>query len=213
MNLDIATSVRYPDGEVAGNIEKVVFDPQTGTVHEVILTTPGLLPRMVIVPIGMLMEDEGGVTTFDGDSDAVDALPDYVTESYIDAPEGWEFSQDYAPGAALFPATIYFPMLPEVEESNVPEGTVEISQGTAVLCTDGRYGIVDELVLDDETAQVVALIVRPDDHYAADLEVPFNLVESVDAEAVRLTCTLAELPALGTSRREDTEEPEPREVL
>ena len=81
MKLDIGTPVRYPDGEQVGTINKVIFDPETHTVHEIVVETPELIGRLVLVPISMLREDPGDVLTVVADRDAVDALPDYEVAS------------------------------------------------------------------------------------------------------------------------------------
>src|SRR3989442_133097 len=138
MKLDIDTPVRYPDGEQVGIIKKVVYDPQTATVSELVVETGELLGRQILVPVTMLREDPGEVLTLDATPAEVDQLPGYEVEQYVAAPEGWLPGLSFMPGDLLLPATIQYPVMPLVEESNAPAGSVELSQGTEVRCGDDR---------------------------------------------------------------------------
>src|SRR5690349_9269800 len=207
MKLDIGTPVRYPDGEQVGTINKVIFDPETNTVHEIVVETPDLVGRLVLVPVGMLREDPGDVLTVVADRDAVDALPDYEVARYNDQPEGWEVSENYVPGGDMLAGALQYPVVPVVEESNAPEGSVELSQGTEVRCLDGRFGVVDQ-VLTDDAAQITGLVVRPDDEALPPLLVQPDLITSSDSLIVELNCSLADLAAQSEPYMDPNAEPE-----
>ena len=207
MKLDIGTPVRYPDGAQVGTINKVIFDPETNTVHEIVVETPDLVGRLVLVPVGMLREDPGDVLTVVADRDAVDALPDYEVARYNDQPEGWEVSENYVPGGDLLAGPLQYPVVPVVEESNAPEGSVELSQGTEVRCLDGRFGVVDQ-VLTDDAAQITGLVVRPDDEALPPLLVQPDLITSSDSLIVELNCSLADLAAQSEPYMDPNAEPE-----
>ena len=212
MNLDINTSVRYPNGQEAGVIARVVILPGEGTVQSVVLTTPGLTSRDVVVPVDMLSTAPGDVTQFDGDADALAALPDFRETEYV------QFSEGATPGdlradPLWFPLNSMNPYMSVVEFENVPEGSVSLSEGTVVLCQDGvRAGIVDEVVL-DEQGQLTGLIVRPDEPGTPDFRVSIDLIAGVTEEAVTLTCTFAELPERAEPVVEELEEPERQPLI
>jgi sporulation protein YlmC with PRC-barrel domain len=207
MKLDIGTPVRYPDGEQVGTINKVIFDPETNTVHEIVVETPDLVGRLVLVPVSMLREDPGDVLTVAADRDAVDALPDYEVARYNDQPEGWEVSENYVPGGDMLAGALQYPVVPVMEESNAPAGSVELSQGTEVQCLDGRFGVVDQ-VLTDEADQITGLVVRPDDEAVPPLLVPLDLVTSSDSLMVQLNCSIADLTAQSEPYMDPNAEPE-----
>ena len=212
MKLDIGTPVRYPDGEQAGTINKVIFDPETNTVHEIVLETPDLVGRLVLVPVSMLQEDPGDVLTLVAGRDAVDALPDYEIERYNDAPEGWEVSDNYVPGGDLLAGALQYPVVPVMEESNAPAGSVELSQGTEVLCLDGRFGVVDQVLTGDD-GQITGLVVRPDDEALPPLLVEPDLITSADSLVVQLNCSIADLAAKSQPFMDPNAEPEPDSLL
>lgn len=207
MKLDIGTPVRYPDGEQVGTINKVIFDPETNTVHEIVVETPDLVGRLVLVPVSMLREDPGDVLTVVADRDAVDALPDYEVARYNDQPEGWEVSENYVPGGDMLAGALQYPVVPVMEESNAPEGSVELSQGTEVQCLDGRFGVVDQVLI-DETNQITGLVVRPDDEAVPPLLVPLDLITSSDSLMVQLNCSIADLTAQSEPYMDPNAEPE-----
>jgi hypothetical protein len=207
MKLDIGTPVRYPDGEQVGTINKVIFDPETNTVHEIVVETPDLVGRLVLVPVSMLREDPGDVLTVAADRDAVDALPDYEVARYNDQPEGWEVSENYVPGGDMLAGALQYPVVPVMEESNAPAGSVELSQGTEVQCLDGRFGVEDQ-VRTDEADQITVLVVRPDDEAVPPLLVPLDLITSSDSLMVQLNCSIADLTAQSEPYMDPNAEPE-----
>lgn len=213
MKLDIGTPVRYPDGEQVGTIHKVIFDPQTAVVQELVLETPELVGRLVLVPSDLLREDPGDVLTLDATREDVDAFPDYEVERFLDNPEGWTQDRNYVPGDGVFSPTMFYPVTPVFEESNAPEGAIEWSQGTEVICTDGRFGVVDEVIVDSDTAQITGVVVRPDDEALPRLYLPLAALGESDSQVVQINCTQAELPGRAEVYDDPTAEPETDSLL
>ncbi len=213
MKLDIDTAVRYPDGGQVGTINKVVFDPHAGTVEEIVLESAELLGRRILVPVRLLREDPGEVLTLDATPDEVDELPSYEVERYIDAPEDWQPSENYAPGSGLFPATMFYPTAPIFEESNAGEGTVELSQGTEVRCGEDRLGIIDQVLIDEDDDRLIGLVIRPDDPATPRWLITPDLIEAADSQVVQLGCTLEELPDRATPYEDPGAEPEAESLI
>jgi hypothetical protein len=208
MNLDIGTLIRYPDGEQVGSIHKVVFDPETAAVREIVLDLPTLVGRLVLVPVNRLRADPGGVITLDATREEVAEMSDYLVDRFMDPPDGWTMPANYTPGDGIFPTSLHYPVVPVFEESNAEEGTVEWSQDTEVVCSDGRFGTVD-LVLVDDTGTLTGLVARADADETVRLLVPFDLIASADSQTIELDCTLAELPDHAAPYDESDTEPEP----
>ncbi|MDQ2809557.1 MAG: PRC-barrel domain-containing protein [Chloroflexota bacterium] len=212
MKLDIGTPVRYPDGEQVGTIHKVVFASETATVHEIVVETPDFVGRLVLVPVDRLREDGGDVLTLVADREAVAAMSDYIVERYMDPPDDWTMPENYVPGDGLFSATMYYPTVPVFEESNTDEGSVEWGEGTAVLCSDGPFGTVDEVLI-DATGNVTGLVVRSDDDPAVRLLITPDLIGSADSQTIELTCSLSFLPAQASPYSDPTGEPETESLV
>ncbi len=206
MRLDIDTEIRYPTGERAGILRKVLLG-KDGEVSAVVMTTDELIPRDLIVPVHLLSEAPGAVLTINITPDQLADLPEYQEEEVPAVPEGWQFPDEPVPGLDVFPATMYEPIMPVAEVPNVPD-VLALSQGTEVACLDGRWGIVDE-VLVDPTGKAYAFIARPDDIEEHDRIVPAALVSEITPERVLLNCTIADLPAYTRQTVDEQEEPEP----
>jgi hypothetical protein len=209
MRFDLETEVRFPNGERAGILRRVVLD-QEGTVESVVLTTDDLISRSVIVPVSAFSEAPGNVLQINMKEHDLARLPEFIEELEPAVPEGWEFTPpdgDPVPGADIFPATMYEPIMPVFEVTNLPEGLLSLSQNTEIYCLDGRWGIVDE-VLTDENGHATAFIGRSDEVDELDRVIPLALVSEYNNDAVILNCNIADLPAYTQELENEAEEPE-----
>ena len=77
MNLSMNARVRFPDGEEAGRLTRLVSVPGQPDRRAVVIATPGLISRQVVVPLGWLHEAPDGAVQVDLDPDTLDALPEY----------------------------------------------------------------------------------------------------------------------------------------
>lgn len=207
MRLDLDTEIRMTNGVRAGVLLKVIVG-ETGQVESVVMATAEVVSRNVIVPVSNLSEGPGDVLTINLTPDEIDALPDYEEELVPVAPEGWEWSEDPAPGGDVFPGTLYDPgMMPVAEMGNVPDGAVTLSQGTEIWCEGDRWGVVDEVLLDDN-GNVTAFVGRPDSTEEHDRVIPIALASEYNETAVTLNCTLADLPNYTEETVDELEEPD-----
>ncbi len=206
MRFDLETEIRFSDGERAGILQKVAV-AKDGSVVSVIMATDHLLSRTVMVPPNALSEAPGNVLQINLSDDEIGKLPDYVEEMEPAISDGWDFDPEPIPGADVFPATLYEPNIPVVEVPNLPEGVISISQSTEVDCTDGRWGIVDEVLTGDD-GKVSHIVGRSDDEEEYDQLIPVEAIREYSSETVTLNCTLAELPANSEELVDEAEEPE-----
>ena len=77
MNLSMNARVRFPDGEEAGRLTRLVSVPGRPEERAAVIATPGLISRQVIVPLGWLHEAADGGVQVELDADTLDALPEY----------------------------------------------------------------------------------------------------------------------------------------
>jgi hypothetical protein len=206
MRFDLDTEIRYPDGRRAGFLRRVILDPN-GEVENVVMATARIISRDVLVNVSQLSEAPGNVLQIDLDDDAVSQLPGYSEELEPAVPDGWTFDPEPIPGADVFPATLYEPIMPVVEGQSIPQGEIGLSQGTRVNCLDGEWGEVDEVLTGDD-GQVTAFVGRPDRVDEHDRLIPIELVSQFGAEAVTLNCTIADLPTYAEELVNEAEEPD-----
>jgi hypothetical protein len=206
MRLDLETEIRYPDGRRAGVLRRVVLD-ENGRAVAVAMDTDEVMSRSVVVPVESLSEAPGDVLTVNLEHADLDTLQLYEEERVPAVPDTWEFDPDAVPGSDAFPRTFFDPLMPVVEMSNMAEGDTVISQGTEVQCLDGRWGVVDEMLV-GEDGQVSGVVVRPDATDEHDRLVPVSLVAQYAADVIVLNCTVADLDTYTEELVREHEEPE-----
>jgi hypothetical protein len=206
MRLDLDTEVRFRTGQRAGFLRDVLLG-ENDEVTEVVMTTAGLMSREVVVPVSALSEGEGGVLYIDLDPDQVDRLPSNEVEREPAVTGEWEFTPQPTAIGEVFPATMYEPVMPVTEVPSVDPSATEISQGTEILCLDGRWGIVDEVVV-DEQGQATSFVGRPDDISEPDRLIPMELVQEAGPAAIVLNCSREDIATYTQALTGEQEEPE-----
>jgi hypothetical protein len=205
MRLDIETEVRFPNGERAGWIKRVTIDEQN-EVTSIVIATDDLIAQELIVPIDSLSEGPGGVIVVNLSSDELDSLEPYEEFEVPVLTDEWVQSRNPAFGGDVFPS-LYDPILPVMEVDNLGENEVGLSQGTEIQCLDGAWGIVDEVLINDDDV-AYAFIGRPYAKDELDRIIPLELVTETRPDLVLLNCTLADLPTYTEETANEIEEPE-----
>jgi hypothetical protein len=206
MRLDLETEIRYPDGRRAGILRRVILNP-SGEVESVVMATSRLISRDVLVPMSKLSEAPGNVLQIDLSDHDVSQLPGYEEDLAPAVPDGWTFDPEPIPGADVFPATLYQPIMPVTEDQNLDQGAIGLSQGTRVDCLDGSWGMVDEVLTGDD-GQITAFVGKPDSMEEHDRLIPIELVSQYSVEAITLNCTIEDLPTYAEELLNEEEEPE-----
>jgi hypothetical protein len=206
MRLDLETEIRFPSGVRAGFLRKVLLD-EDNEVTQIVMATDDFISRNLLVPVEMLREGEGGVVYINLEHDDLDTLEVYEEERIPVAPEGWEMDITTSAMGEVFPATMYEPIMPIIEVPTLEQDAIALTQGTEIWCLDERWGIVDEIIV-DESGTVTAFVGRPDDITARDLLIPLELAIETDANRVVLNCSVADLPTYAQPLVNEVEEPE-----
>ena len=206
MRLDLETDVRYPTGERVGTIRRVVLD-ESNQVMAIVMATDEFMSRDLVVPLAMLEEAPGGVINLIGSPDQLDNLESYEEGRIPAVTEEWQIDPGPAMGGDVFPETMYDPIIPVMELENLREGLVGLSQGTEIWCLDGRWGVIDEVLVNDE-GHAYSFIGRPDAKDEYDRIIPTELIQETASDRTVLNCTLADLETYTQETRTEYEEPE-----
>ncbi len=112
MRVDLHAKVQTRDGEDAGDVRRVVFDPQTAEVTGFVINSGTLLGRDILVPRSEIerASADGEVIRLQLSKAALDDLPSYDLGDYAAPPAGWvpPAAYGYAPGAYLWPAGVMY---------------------------------------------------------------------------------------------------------
>ncbi|HEV8535917.1 MAG TPA: PRC-barrel domain-containing protein [Candidatus Limnocylindria bacterium] len=104
MRIDLNAKVRTRDGHDAGEIRRVIVDPDSGRITGLVIRTGRLLGRAVIVAEDALAaaEPSGDTITLSLTKEELDALPTFAETVYVLPPAEW-----VAPASYSLPASAY----------------------------------------------------------------------------------------------------------
>ena len=211
-DFDIGTEVDCQDGR-CGKLHKVVLDPHTRRVTDLIVERGFLLTTDRVVPVDLVGQATRERITLLISSQALSEYPRYkVVEFREPAPEVQ--SEHYDQGdvrcwVGRYGAVCPEPVVPMVRRQ-IREGVLPIraviERGTPVQDTGGsQIGKVDHLLVDQESGEVSHLVVRKGllPYYPI---LPIEKVKSVTDKAVSVSLAEGELELLPRYRSRDAED-------
>jgi sporulation protein YlmC with PRC-barrel domain len=217
--LDLGKHLRSSDGKLFGAVDGVVLDPVTNEITYLVLDR-GFIPGKKLVDIGFVVETDGHGTVLSIPADQVEHLPNFVRERYVQAhptttmagPED-QLSTLGAIGTVWLPAGVHAGDIHMIGDdgryavpsasgvviqdvSSVPESSVTITEGTAVVGSDGhKIGHVDELLLDGD--RIIGFVVKTGVAFPHDVRVPMEWVAGIAHDHIRLNLVGAAAAARG----------------
>lgn len=207
--------VYLEDGGDAGRLERVVIDPRTDQVTDIVVRRGMISPQRKLVPATMIdygSEDEIHLKSIPG---GWDELPPFEETEYrlMDARDALapeEFSGTTAPIIYSFPPTVpvsggIYPPGPVVDSvvpavqpenassyarhtrQNIGEGQVALKEGAKVVSRDGAdLGAVEQLVTRPETGEVTHFVISRGLFLKEHKLVPYDWVDEIFESEVRL---------------------------
>jgi uncharacterized protein YrrD len=205
MYLNIGAQVRFRDG-IGGTLHKVVVDPQTRDVTDLVIVR-GLLQRhdyvLPMYVVEQASEDEIVVALY---TQELVSYPQYREVEFEEPVGDWEHEMFYPSEHVL----VWNPMIGLVEEprrivpvirhrlpKGIPFGEEVIGRSSVVCNIDGVVGKIDHLWLDRESWEVTHLVVRRGivPHYFV---IPFSWVSTITPQEIFIQGTdmqLKEVPS------------------
>ena len=168
MRIQLGATVKTKDGHRAGNVSRVVWDPEQNEISEFVLTTSGLLGHDVVISREVLEQatPSGDEIVIELTKHELDGLEHYDERAYAPPPYGWMLPAEskYEADAFLFPTVSDEP----AEQKNETSAAANrrrpvIRRGMPVTDAAGqKIGKVEELRIDDMTGELRAIVVRPE---------------------------------------------------
>lgn len=159
MRVDLNAKVRTSDGHEAGNVHRVLVDPETERITGFVVSTGRLLGRDVIVSEEMFAEASpaGDTITLNLTKRELDTQPTFEQGDYVIPPAGWagpNLGYTVPPEAFLWPADS---VLADVGERSRPS----IKKGDTVKDRDGDHvGSVEDIRFDEKTGELLSVVVK-----------------------------------------------------
>ena len=221
MQFKQGTHVYTSDGTNVGSLDRVVLDPQTDDVIELVIRKGRLFGEDKVIPMEWVASATEERVTLDKAERDLPALRKFEDTYYVpvDAkdlhgdladPSGYEspFVYDYPPlGVAWWgfsndigaPPVVSAPQFQKRSEENIPQGTVALREGARVLSKDGDHiGNVAELFTDESNKHVTHLLISQGLLFKERKLIPTNWIKLAGEDDVMLTVSTSvvhDLPA------------------
>ncbi len=200
---DIGSDVHFTDGET-GKLAKVVIDPHTKRVTDLVVKVGLLFKKERVIPVELVEEvedDEIQLIIFSqelnnypeySESEFADSDPEILDELGYSPDQGVQWALRY--GRVLADKVWGQPRIGERVEEDAAAGKVAIGRGTRVHNDDETIGYIDHLLV-DEHGQITNLIVRRG-LLPFRAVIPMSMVEEVDRDSVLVPASRKELQSL-----------------
>jgi hypothetical protein len=131
----------------------------------------------------------------------------FITTRYIEPEVSTEAKTYWGANSYVAPLVINDSAPNIIQEEHIPLGELAVHRGMHVDATDGRVGLVDELVVDPDCEVITHVLLRKGHLWGAeDVAVPIAAIDGIYDDSVRLTLdkhAVKELPAVSIKRHTD----------
>jgi osmotically-inducible protein OsmY len=197
------------EGEPCGRLMRVVVDPHTQRVTDLIVERGVLLKTDRVLPISAVERTADRDVHLGIGRDELEDYPEYREVDFTKPAPGWGKREQYRAEhvvcwTGLYGRACREPVVPRVRQrvhKGVSSALEVIARDTPVHNASGTLGEVDHVLVDSESGEITHLVVRnvvvEDEIFPYYPIVPTSMVEHVSEEGVFVKATteeLAELP-------------------
>ncbi len=204
--LRIGADVYAKDGKKVGELYRVVLDPETMEVTDLIVRKGLLMKKDRVVPVSLVDHlDEAGNIHLKIDVEELSRCREYREIEFTLPVKGDLVPTPYAQGGALYwqtyyqslPREDYVLMTRERVKEGVPQDHPVLRRGLPVFLKDGRkLGVLDHLVVERETGRIAYLAVRKGLLLRHSRLIPVEVIDTMDDDGIYLNATLDEVRAM-----------------
>ena len=158
------------DGRRVGSLERVVVNPRSKALTDIVVSTGALLNREEkVVPIGLVTETTESQVVLSEDAGDLVSFPAFEEEHLV---EGGEYEDPPRPVEVQPPVVFGYPglgppmvtttgeqLVTEVEQ-NIPEGTVAMKESAKIITADGEHvGNLERVLAEPSLEQITHLLI------------------------------------------------------
>lgn len=201
LDLNIGARIHCQDGE-CGKLHKVVVDPHTQRVTDLIVEKGFLLTTDRILPVDLVERTSDGDVYLAISGDSLAACPEYREVEFMEpAPDiqaGIYDRGDIRCWPGTYHAACPDPVVPLVRKrvhEGVDANLAVVERGTPVKTAQGTYGEVDHVLVDAKSGKISHLVVRKGliPYYPI---IPISDVRVTSDEAITVDLTEEEIDGL-----------------
>ncbi|MCD6291625.1 MAG: BON domain-containing protein [Anaerolineae bacterium] len=200
----IGADVYCTDGR-AGRLVKVVVDPHTRRVTDLIVEKGFLQKKDRVIPVDVVSEANEERIQLSISSRELTHYPVYRVEEFTVPAPGWDSRLGYSSDEVLHwelrygdlavPAVEFRPMIRQRVQKGIDPNETVIGRGTRVYNAEGTIGHIDHVLVDDKTGEITHLVLRKG-ILPRRLVVPIEMVKYIDEQGVYVKATREELERL-----------------
>jgi len=188
-------SVLAANGKQVGYLERVVLNPETKVVTDIVIRTGTLFNKGAkVVPVELVVETTENQILLRDDAGELEAYPPFEERHLVDVDGDTEQKPANTPVIYGYPGSPGTVMVPTSEEQfatrieqNIPAGTVAMKEGAKVISADGKtVGQVERVLADPSVDQITHLVVSTGMFTKEKKLIPMKWVMSVGEEDVHL---------------------------
>jgi uncharacterized protein YrrD len=197
MEFNIGAKVFTADDEKVGNIDRVVLDPDTNEVTNLVVQKGFLFTTDKVVPTSLVDSATEERVTLKEKVDDLDEFPDFEESYYIPLKHGYPTVpvRDMAHSYYWYPpigwfrgVTTYDAPYYAVKSGNVPSDAVVLEEGTKVITSDQEHvGDIDQVVTDAESGRISHLIISKGLILTKEKLIPSNWIKTTFKDEVHLS--------------------------
>ena len=202
----IDAQVECADGP-CGKSLAVVVDRETRTVTHIAIEDKSLphAPYQRLVPVDQVAETSPDLIRLRCTRDDVDRMQPFTHTRYVPKAKEDYTLYEGGEGAARHdmwgtPSTVG-EVGTKVVEEYVPKGELAVHPGTHVQATDGRVGVVEELLVDPATEQVTHFVLQEGHLWGKkEVVIPISAIDHSEGDTVYLNLDKAAVEKLPSVR-------------
>ena len=181
------------NGQQVGTLERVVLNPETKVVTDIVIQTGTLFNKEArVMPVEAVVETTEDQIVLSDKIGELESFPRFEERHLIDtnietdrttwnvAPVIYGYPE---PGSAVATGEQFVTQI----EQNIPEGTVAMKEGAKVITADGKHvGNVERVLADSSVDQITHLVMSMG-MFTKELRlIPIRLVMTVEEDKVHL---------------------------
>jgi uncharacterized protein YrrD len=190
MQFQAKANVYTANGDKAGVLDRVVFDPRTRQVTHLIVQKGLLFRSDKVVPVNMVAEADKDRIVLNADAGQPENLPDFTEEHYVQvndeqwiAPPGTGGSfAPMLPGAGPAPIVLWYPTVAAAGTAG-PHVATEMGAGPATAAMASTRAVEIERNIPEDTVPLKegAKVVAADGQHVGNVERVFTDNETMEA--------------------------------
>jgi uncharacterized protein YrrD len=200
MQLQRNATVLNADGELVGYLNRVVLNPETKVIAQIVIRNGTLLSKDErVVPIAFVTETTENEIVLHEEAKDLEAFSLFEEKLSVDADDYMDVpppARDIPIGSPGFPVSPGFDrpqhtapgqeMIPP-DKQNIRQGTVALKEGANVVALEGEYvGDVERVIADSELKQATHLLVSNGMLLKEAKLIPIDWVMAFGQEKIRL---------------------------